>query len=109
MIQLPSGARGRAGLFAVAVGIGLAVVATWAIISAPEGAVVHLQNRTGRRTYELGLWALYIAPFLAFFLGWYGLRPVAEAGTRRPALIIVMMTIAAAAWHWSMISEVLAT
>lgn len=108
MIRFPSNNRGRAGVFAVIVGIVLAIAATWALVVAPEEATIHIQNRTGRRQYELGLWALYIAPFLAFFLGWYGLRPIAEAGTRRPGLIIVMMSAVAVAWQWSMISEVLA-
>lgn len=108
MIRIPSSNRGRAGVFAVVVGVALALVATWALVVAPEGATVQFQNRTGRRHYELGLWALYIAPFLAMFLGWYGLRPAAEAGTRRPGLLIVFMSVVAAAWQWSMISDVLA-
>jgi len=44
----------------------------------PDAASVYFQNRTGWRHYEFGLWVLYIAPFLVFFMGWYALCSIAE-------------------------------
>ncbi|MGE4323163.1 MAG: hypothetical protein AB7E60_09065 [Sphingobium sp.] len=106
MAKLTFDGRRYAGLAALVIGLVLTGAATCTIFLAPEGASVTMQNRTGRRQFEVGLWALYIAPFLCFFLSRYALRPVVEAGTRRPGLMVLLMTAVATGWQWSMISAI---
>ncbi len=96
-----------AGRLAIATGILLTLAGLWALINAPEGATVLLERRGGRHPYEAGLWALFLMPFLGFFMAWYGLREKAEVGTKRPGLLIVITLIAAGAVQYALIAGVM--
>lgn len=99
--------RQMAGRFAILVGVALALAAIWTLFNAPEGATVLLERRAGRHRYEAGLWALFVMPFLALFMAWYGLREKAEVGTRRPGLVILIALVAAAGLQYSLITGVM--
>lgn len=107
MPETNSKTRQLAGRFAVLVGIALTLAAIWTLFNAPEGATVLLERRAGRYRYEAGLWALFLMPFLAFFMAWYGLREKAEVGTRRPGLVILIALVAAAGLQYSLITGVM--
>ena len=72
-----------AGAGMLALAVGLALLATWAVVTAPSGATVTVSGKRGRGHAEVGLWILNVATLVLGLLGSCCVaRPQAMNGTK---------------------------
>ena len=91
----------------LALAVGLALLATWAVVTAPSGATVTVSGKRGRGDAELGLWILNVATLVLGLLGSCCLaRPQAMNGAKA-RMAMVFMVIEGIAYEAIMVADAL--
>lgn len=87
--------------------LALALLATWAVVTAPSGATVTVSGKRGRGDAEVGLWLLNVATLVLGFLGSCCVaRPQAMNGTKT-RMAMVFMLIGGIAYEAIMVADAL--